>query len=148
MDCVEYWGLLNHHNFTWVIFKKYPSKYIYILFKIVIFVSAVILGAIWIGFKTSIWCFILTHIFFWLNNGKNADPYIINPQVYQGPERVMMNQMVHYFYGLGLSYFYGIKVIWITADYLQRNMYVKTKSRIYMCIKKLTQNFPGLLIIR
>ena len=71
------------------------------------------------------------------------------PQVYQGPERVMMNQMVHYFYDLGLSYFYGIKVIsWITADYLQRNMYVKTKSHIYMCIKKLPQNFRGLLIIR
>ena len=79
MDCVEYWGLLNHDNFTWVIFKKYPSKYIYTLFKIVIFVSAVILGAIWIGFKTSIWCFFLTHILFWLNNGKYADPYIINP---------------------------------------------------------------------
>ena len=29
-----------------------------------------------IGFKTSIWCCILTHIFFWLNNGRNTDPYI------------------------------------------------------------------------
>ena len=47
------------------------------IFKIDIFVSAAILGAIWIMFKTSIWCCILTHILFWLNNGKNADPYII-----------------------------------------------------------------------
>ena len=42
----------------------------------VIFVSTVMLGAIQIGFKTSIWCCILTHIFFLLNNGRNTDPYI------------------------------------------------------------------------
>ena len=29
--------------------------------------------------KTSIWCCILTHIFFSLNTGENADPYIIKP---------------------------------------------------------------------
>ena len=46
------------------------------IFKIVIFVRAVMLGAIEIGFKTSIWCCILTHIFFWLNTENNADPYI------------------------------------------------------------------------
>ena len=45
----------------------------------VIFVSAVMLGAILIGFKTSIWCCILTHIFFSLNTENNADPYIIKP---------------------------------------------------------------------
>ena len=49
----------------------------------VIFVSAVMLGAILIGFKTlmtlSIWRCILTHIFFWLNTENNADPYIIKP---------------------------------------------------------------------
>ena len=33
-------------------------------------------GTIKIGFKATIWCCILTHIFFWLNKGKNADPYI------------------------------------------------------------------------
>ena len=41
------------------------------------FVSAVMLGAIWIWFKSFIWCCILTHIFCSLNTGKNADPYII-----------------------------------------------------------------------
>ena len=35
------------------------------------------LGAIEIGFETSIWCCIFTHIFFWLNSGKNAETYII-----------------------------------------------------------------------
>ena len=45
-------------------------------FEIAIFVSTVMLGAIKIGFKTSIWCCILTHIFFWLNTENNADPYI------------------------------------------------------------------------
>ena len=49
----------------------------------VIFVSAVMLGAILIGFKTlmtlSIWRCILTHIFFRLNTENNADPYITKP---------------------------------------------------------------------
>ena len=36
---------------------------------------------------------------------------------------------------------------WVTADYLQWTIYEKkTKSRVYMCIKKLAQNIPGLLI--
>ena len=52
-------------------------------FLFVIFVSAVILGAILIGFKTlmtlSIWRCILTQIFFWLNTENNADPYITKP---------------------------------------------------------------------
>ena len=49
----------------------------------VIFVSAVMLGAILIGFKTlmtlSIWRCILTPIFFRLNTENNADPYITKP---------------------------------------------------------------------
>ena len=45
---------------------------------------------------------------------------LLNSQVYQAPESVMMNQRVHYFHDLGLSYFYRIKAMsWITADYLQ-----------------------------
>ena len=41
-------------------------------------------------------------------------------QVYQAPERVMMNHRIHYFHDLGLSHFYRIKAVsWITADYLQ-----------------------------
>ena len=45
----------------------------------VIFVSAAMLGAILIGFKTSNWCCILTHILFWLNTENNADSYITKP---------------------------------------------------------------------
>ena len=35
---------------------------------------------------------------------------LLNSQVYQAPENVMMNQRVHYFLDLGLSYFYLIKL--------------------------------------
>ena len=45
----------------------------------VIFVSVAMLGAILIGFKTSNWCCILTHILFWLNTENNADSYITKP---------------------------------------------------------------------
>ena len=70
-----------------------------------------------------------------------------NFQVYQALESVMMNQRVHYFLDLGLSYFYRIKAVsWITAEYLQWTIYVKTNSRVYKYIKKLAKNFPGLLI--
>ena len=74
-------------------------------------------------------------------------PMLLNTQIYQAPESVIMNLRVHYFHDLGLSYFYRIKAIsLITADHLQWIIYVKTKNRIYMYIKKLVQNFPGLLI--
>ena len=110
------------------------------IFKIAIFVRAVMLDAIEIGFKTSIWCCILTHIFFWLKILEKMPTLILlNPQVYQAPESVMMNQSVHKFYDLGISYVYRIKAIsWITADYLQWKFYVKTKSLVYMC-KKLSR---------
>ena len=72
---------------------------------------------------------------------------LLNPQVYQAPESVIMNQKVHYFYDLNLSYFYRIKAMsWITAYHLQWTIYGKTKNRVYMSIKKLAQNFPGFLI--
>ena len=39
--------------------------------------------------------------------------------MYQAPKSVVMNQRVHYFHGLDLSYFYRIKVMsLITADHL------------------------------
>ena len=61
---------------------------------------------------------------------------LLNFQVYQAPESVMMSQMVHYFLDFGLCYFYRIKSMsWITAEYLQGTIYVKTKSRVYMYIK-------------
>ena len=72
---------------------------------------------------------------------------LLKTQVYQAPQSIMMNQRLHYLHDLGLSYFCRIKPMpWITADYLQWTIYVKTKSRVYMCIKKLAQNFAGLLI--
>ena len=61
----------------------------------------------------------------------------LNFQVYQSPESVMMTQRVHYFLDLGLSYFHHIKgMSWITAEYLQLTIYVKTKSHVYMYLKK------------
>ena len=106
------------------------------------FVSTVMLGAIQIGFKTSIWCCILTLILFWLNNGRNADPYVTklsnlsstrecddDPEGTQyywfGPISFQSNVMNH-------------RWLWI--------IYVKTKSHVYMYIKKTSKNFPGLLI--
>ena len=62
---------------------------------------------------------------------------LLNPQVYQAPESVVMNQTVHYFHELGLSYFYLIKAMsWITADHLHWTIYVKAKSCVSMCIQK------------
>ena len=59
---------------------------------------------------------------------------LLNSQIYQPPE--MMNQRVYYFHGLGLSYFCSLKALpWIIADYLQWAIYIKTKIRVYMCIK-------------
>ena len=61
---------------------------------------------------------------------------LLNFQIYQPPESVMTNQRVHHFHNLGVSYFCSIKALpWITADYLQWAIYIKTKSRVYMCIK-------------
>ena len=58
-------------------------------------------------------------------------------QVYQAAESVIMTQRVHYFLDLGQSYFYRIKGrSWITAEYLQWTIHVKTKSYVYMFIKK------------
>ena len=72
---------------------------------------------------------------------------LLNPQIYKTLESVIMNHRVHYFHDLGLSCFYNIKATsLITAGHLQWTIYVKTKSVVYMCIKKLAQNFPGLLI--
>ena len=72
---------------------------------------------------------------------------LLNPQTYQALESVIMNHRVHYFHDLGLSYFYHIKAMsLITADHFQWAIHVKTKSRVYMRLKKLAQNFPGLLI--
>ena len=51
---------------------------------------------------------------------------LLTPQIYQAPESVIMNDRLHYFHGLGLSYFYRIKAMsLITADHLQWNIYVK-----------------------
>ena len=72
---------------------------------------------------------------------------LLNPQVYQAPESVIIKQKVHYFHDLSLSYFYRIKAMpWIKADHLQWTMYGKTKSRVYMSIKKTSTKLSGFLI--
>ena len=72
---------------------------------------------------------------------------LLNPQICQALESVIMNHRVHYFHHLGLSYFYHTKATsLITDDQLQWTIYVKTKTRVYMFMKKLAQNFPGLQI--
>ena len=72
---------------------------------------------------------------------------LLNPQIYQAPESVITNHMIHYFHDLGQCYIYWIKAITlITADHLQWNIYVKKKPCLCVHKKKLAQNFPGLLI--
>ena len=62
---------------------------------------------------------------------------LLNPQVYQAPECMIMNHRVRYFHDLILSYFYRIKAMsCLTADHLQWTIYVKTKIRVYMCIRR------------
>ena len=58
---------------------------------------------------------------------------LLNSQVYQAPESVIMNHMVHNFYELRLLIFIASKQI--IADHLRWTIYVKTKSRVYMRIK-------------
>ena len=113
----------------------------------VIFVSAVILGTILIGLMTlSIWRCILTQIFFWLNTENNADPYITKPPNLSSTGKCD-NEPHDTLFSWFSCYFYCIKaIILITADHLQWTIYVKTRSHVYMSIKKLAQNFPALLI--
>ena len=62
---------------------------------------------------------------------------LLNPQIYQAPESVIKNHRVHCLHDLGLCYFYRIKAMsLITANHLKWTIYVKTKSLVYMCIKK------------
>ena len=70
---------------------------------------------------------------------------LLNSQVYQAPESVIMNHGVHIFRIKEYLSFTASKQI--TADPLHWTIHVKTKSRVYMSIKKLAQNFPGLLIL-
>ena len=57
----------------------------------------------------------------------------LNFQVYQAPESVR----VHYFLDLDQSFYDHIKgMSWITAEHLQWTIYVKTKSHVYVYIKK------------
>ena len=79
---------------------------------------------------------------------KNTYLYIFKPPSLSSTRQVMMNETVHYFHDQCLYCFYRTKALsWVTADYLQQAIYVKTKNRVYRCTKKtLTQNFPGLII--
>ena len=65
---------------------------------------------------------------------------LLNPQIYQALRSVIMNHRVHCFHDL--IYFYRIKAMsLITFDHLQWTIYVKAKSRVYMCIKKTSAKF-------
>ena len=86
--------------------------------------------------KTSIWCCISTYIFFWLNPRRNADPHIITLLGLSSIRDCDDEPEGTLFY-LYLSYFYSIKIMSrITAGYLQWTIHIKTKDRVYMCIKK------------
>ena len=65
---------------------------------------------------------------------------LLNFWVYQAPESVMMNQRVHLFSWFGPILFYRIKArSCITAECLQWTIYVKTKRRVYIYIKKISK---------
>ena len=86
--------------------------------------------------KTVIWCCILTHIFFWLNTENNADSYIIKHQSLSNT-RKCDNEPEGTLFFMIWSYFYLIEAMsWIPADPLQWTIHGKTKSRVYMSIKK------------
>ena len=103
----------------------------------IILLNVVMLGVIWIGFKIPIWCCIFTHIFFSLNTEDHADLYIIKPPNLSSTRKCDNEPQGTLFSWFGLSYFYRIKAIsLITADHLQWAIYVKTKGRVYMCMKK------------
>ena len=113
----------------------------------VIFVSTVMLGAIQIGFKTSIWCCILTHIFFLLNNGRNTDPYITKlsslSSTREGDDDPEGTQFS--WYGPILFLPHQSNVMnhrWVLA----MNHICKNKKPYLYVQKKLAKNFPGLLI--
>ena len=107
----------------------------------VIFVSAVMLGAILIGFKTlmtlSIWRCILTHIFFRLNTENNADPYITKPPNLSSTGKCdnEPHDTLFSWFGPMLFLLHQSNNL-VTADHLQWTIYVKTKSYVYLWIKK------------
>ena len=101
----------------------------------VIFVSAVMFGAILIGFKTlmtlSIWRCIWTHIFFWLNTEKNADPYINKAPNLSSTRKCDKEPHDTLFSWFGLMLF-----LLHQSNNIDHSIYVKTKRHVYMCIKK------------
>ena len=63
---------------------------------------------------------------------------LLNSQVYQASKSVMMNQRVHHFHDLGrfMISTTSKSVSWMTADYLEWTIYVKTKSCVCIYMKK------------
>ena len=118
----------------------------------VIFVSAVMLGAILIGFKTlmtlSIWRGILTHIFFRLNTENNADSYITKPPNLSSTGKCDNEPHDTLFSWFGPMLFLlhqsnNIDHSWpLAMDHRCKNK----KPCLYVHKKKLVQKFPVLLI--
>ena len=90
-----------------------------------------------IGFKTSIWCSILTHIFFWLNTKNNADPYIITP-----PNLSSTRKCDNEPQGTLISWFGPILFLPHQSNVIDHSWPLaidhicKNKNYVYMCIKK------------
>ena len=117
----------------------------------VIFVNAVMLFAILIGFKTlmtlSIWRCILTPIFFRLNTENNADPYITKPPNLSSTGKCDNEPHDTLFSWFGPILFLlhqrnSIDHSWpLAMDHICKNK----KPSLYVHKKKLAQNFPVLL---
>ena len=114
----------------------------------VIFVSAVMLGAILIGFKTSIWCCIWTHIFFWLNTENNADPYNTKP-----PNLSSTRKCDNKPHDTLFSWFRPMLFLLDQSNNIDHNWplameHICKNKKPCLCVhkKKLVQNIPGLLI--
>ena len=113
----------------------------------VIFVSVAMLGAILIGFKTSNWCCILTHILFWLNTENNADSYITKPPNLSSTGKCDNEPHDTLFSWFGPILFLlhqrnSIDHSWpLAMDHICKNK----KPSLYVHKKKLAQNFPVLL---
>ena len=76
---------------------------------------------------------------------KQCRRLLLNPQFYQAPESEIMNQKEHYFHDLNLSYFYPSKQCHRSQlTTWQWTMYGKTKSRVYMSIKKTSKELSSL----
>ena len=95
------------------------------------------LSAMSIGFKTSIWYCVLTHISFWLNNGKYAGSNIIKLQ--------SLSSTRMWWWTRGYTIFFIWACLISAASKQchgsQLSTYNEPKSRVYMYTKETSKNF-------